>query len=65
MGLWRKIHISIRAIEVTSSGIGDNLVLPHLLNQIPSNQEIGSVTADGAHDTRYCKIIEAGPRDKA
>ena len=28
--------------------------LPELLNQIPSDQDIGSVTADGAYDTRKC-----------
>lgn len=59
--LWRKIHIGIdektleiRAIEVTSSGIGDPPMLPALLDQIRSDQEIGSVTADGAYDTRKC-----------
>ncbi len=29
-------------------------MLPELLDQIPSEQEIGSVTADGAYDTRKC-----------
>jgi hypothetical protein len=59
--LWRKIHIGIdeetleiRAIEVTSSSIGDAPMLPDLLNQIPPDQELGSVTADGAYDTRKC-----------
>ena len=59
--LWRKLHIGIdeetleiRAIEVTSSSIGDAPMLPDLLNQIPSGQELGSVTADGAYDTRKC-----------
>lgn len=59
--LWRKIHIGIdeetleiRAIEVTSSSIGDAPMLPDLLNQIPPGQEVGSVTADGAYDTRKC-----------
>ena len=57
--LWRKIHIGIdeqtlevRAIEVTNSSIGDAPILPDLLNQIPLDQELGSVTADGAYDTR-------------
>jgi hypothetical protein len=56
-----KIHIGIdqktlkiRAIESTSSSIGDAPVLPDLLNQIPPDEEIGSVTADGAYDTRKC-----------
>ena len=59
--LWRKIHIGIdeqtleiRAIEVTSSSIGDSPILPGLLSQIAQGQEIGSVTADGAYDTRKC-----------
>jgi hypothetical protein len=49
---WRKIHIGIdeetlevRAIEVTSRNIGDAPMLPELLNQIPPDQDIGSVTA--------------------
>lgn len=29
-------------------------MLPHLLNQIPRDQKIDSVTADGAYDTRKC-----------
>jgi hypothetical protein len=59
--LWRKIHIGIdeqtleiRAIEVTSSSIGDAPMLPDLLDQIAPDQQIGSVTADGAYDTRKC-----------
>jgi len=59
--IWRKIHIGIdeetlevRAVEVTTSNIGDAPMLPELLDQIPSDQAIGSVTADGAYDTRKC-----------
>ncbi|WP_104491163.1 IS5 family transposase [Paracoccus denitrificans] len=59
--VWRKIHLGIdeqtleiRAVEFTSSGIGDAPMLPGLLDQIPPEQEIGSVTADGAYDTRKC-----------
>jgi transposase len=29
-------------------------MLPELLDQIPRDQKIGSVTADGAYDTRRC-----------
>ena len=59
--IWRKIHIGIdeetlevRTVEVTSSNVGDAPILPELLNQIPPDQDIGSVTADGAYDTRKC-----------
>jgi len=45
--IWRKLHIGIdadsldiRAIEVTKSSVGDDPVLPDLLNQIPEDQEI-------------------------
>ncbi|GHE04168.1 transposase [Defluviimonas sp. 20V17] len=59
--VWRKIHLGIdeqtleiRAVEFTSSGIGYAPMLPELLDQIPPEQEIGSVTADGAYDARKC-----------
>ena len=59
--LSRKIHIGIdeqtleiRAAEFTSSEVGDAPMLPELLDQIPLDQEIGSVTADDAYDTRKC-----------
>ena len=57
----RKIHIGIdeksldiRAAEFTTSEIGDAPMLPELPGQIPPDQEIASVTADGAFDTRNC-----------
>ena len=60
---WRKVHLAmgpatsdIRAVEFTPSRDGDSPVLPDLLGQIPKNEEIGSVTADGAYDTRRCHI---------
>jgi len=67
--IWRKIHIGIdeetlevRAVEVTSIIIGDAPMLPEPLNQIPLDQDIGSVTADGAYDTRKChEAIECPP----
>ena len=46
--------LEVRAIEVTSSSIGDPLMPPALLDQIPPDQEIESVTADRAYDTRKC-----------
>lgn len=44
----------MRAVEVTTSNVGDAPMLPELLAQIPSAQDIGLVTADGAYDTRKC-----------
>ncbi len=59
--VWRKIHLGIdeqtlevRAIEVTTSDIGDAPMLPELLAQIAPHHEVASVTADGAYDTRKC-----------
>lgn len=66
---WRKVHLAmdtatgdIRAVEFTSSRQGDSPILPELLSQIPSNEEIETVTADGAYDTRRCHaaILEHG-----
>ncbi|RWR16321.1 IS5 family transposase [Sinirhodobacter populi] len=64
----------IRAVEFTSSDKGDiepvsatgssepARVLPHLLDQIPVDEQIGTVTGDGAFDTRRCHsaILERG-----
>ena len=44
--------LEIRAIEVTSDAIGDAPMLPELLAQIPADEPIESVSADGAYDTR-------------
>jgi hypothetical protein len=67
--VWRKIHIGIdektleiRAAEFTTSDVGDAPMLPELLDQTPPGQEIATVTADGAFDTRKCHdaIAERG-----
>ncbi len=59
--IWRKIHIGIdektleiRAAEFATSDVGDAPMLPALLDQIPPEQEIAGITADGAFDTRKC-----------
>ena len=46
--------LEIRAIEVTGSRVGDAPILPELLAQIPADQPIDKVSADGAYDTRAC-----------
>jgi len=58
---YRKVHLAmdtatgdIRAVEFTSGREGDSPVLPDLLDQIPEDEEIGTVTGDGAFDTRRC-----------
>lgn len=67
--VWRKVHLGIdeetlevRAVEITSSDIGDAPMLPELLSQLPPDQEIASVTADGAYDTRKCHHRRTGRR---
>ncbi len=57
----RKVHLAmdtatsdIRAVEFTPSREGDSSVLPDLLGQIPEDEDIGTVTADGAYDMRRC-----------
>ena len=61
--LGRKIHISLNeetfeiyAIEAMSSSIDDAPALPDLLNHVPPDEEIGSVAADCAYDTRKCHV---------
>ncbi len=58
---WRKVHLAmdtatsdIRAVEFISRSDGESPVLPELLNQIPEDEDIGTVTVDGAYDTRRC-----------
>ena len=69
---WRKIHLGIdersletKAVEFTSSDIGDAPMLPELLDRFPPDQDISSgepANADGAYDTRKCHdaIAERG-----
>ena len=64
--LWRKLQLGmdaetleIRAVGVTTSNVGDAPMLPDLLKQIPPEQEIATVTADGAYDTRRCHNVIA------
>jgi len=40
-------------------------MLPELLGQIPPEQDIGSVTADGEYDTRKCHDAIAAPNAHA
>ena len=70
--VWRKIHIGIDeetlevcAVEVTTSNVGDAPMLPELLAQIPPDQATGSLTADGAYDTRTCHDAIAARRAHA
>ena len=51
--------LEIRAIEVAGSRVGDAPMLPELINQIPADQPIGKVSADGAYDTRACHVAIA------
>lgn len=56
---WRKAHLGvdvqtleIRAMEVTDNAIGDAPMLPQLLAQIPEDELLRSVSADGAYDSK-------------
>jgi len=46
--------LASRAAEFTIRDVGDAPMLPEGLDQIPPDQEIASVTADGAFDSRRC-----------
>lgn len=49
-------------LDVTSKNVGDAPMLPELLRQIPPEEKIATVIADGACDTRNCHdaIAERG-----
>jgi hypothetical protein len=58
---WRKVHlgidaatVEIRAIEVTDNATGDAPILPCLLDQIPADEIVASVSGDGTYDTKGC-----------
>ena len=66
---WRKLHIGIdaqtlqiRAISVTSNDVSDASVVPDLLQQLPADEALESVTGDGAYDTQqvYEAVIGRG-----
>ncbi len=52
--------MEIRAIEITDNAIGDVPMLPELLAQIPSEEPLHSVSADGACDTKASHEAIAG-----
>lgn len=62
--VWRNVHIGIdeqtleiRAAEFATCDVGDAPMLPELLNRTPPDQEIASVTGDGAFDARICHDV--------
>lgn len=46
--------LEVRAVQATTSNVGDATMVPELLGQTPADQPIGSVTAVRAQDTRKC-----------
>lgn len=62
--VWRKSHPGIDeetleagAVEATGSDMGDAPVLPNLPSQLPADEQIARVVADGACDTRKCDAV--------
>ena len=63
---WRKLHIGIdaktlqiRAVQLTTNNVSDSQVLGDLLDQIPLDEQIDSVSTDGAYDTKQCRQVIA------
>lgn len=50
----RRKALEISAAEIAGNHIGDAPVLLDILSQIPEEQDIVSITAEGAYDTRKC-----------
>lgn len=46
--------LEIHTIEITDNAIGDAPMLHELLAQIPEDEPLHSVSADGAYDTKAC-----------
>jgi hypothetical protein len=68
--VWRKVHLAIdaesheiRAVEMTDRRNGDGDILPDLLAQLPQEEQIASISGDGAYDTR--SVYEASAARKA
>jgi len=66
---WRKLHIGIdaetlqiRAVMVTDSRTGVAPVLPALLDQVPADESLLTVSGDGAYDTKQCHNAIASRR---
>jgi hypothetical protein len=38
------------------NAVGATPILPALLTHVPEEEEIASVTVDGAYDTRHCHV---------
>jgi hypothetical protein len=66
---WRKLHIGIdadtlqiQAICVTSNNVSDASMLCDLLEQLPPDEALKSLTGDGAYDTQpaYEAVIRRG-----
>jgi hypothetical protein len=58
---WRKLHLAVDpnthdvvAVRVTTVQVGDAETLPDLLDQLPDEQWLGQVAADGAYDDHNC-----------
>ncbi|RJG35767.1 IS5 family transposase, partial [Motilimonas pumila] len=60
--VWRKLHLAVDvethdiiSAEVSLVNVGDNEVLPTLIN--PLRRKISEVSADGAYDTKACHDV--------
>jgi hypothetical protein len=68
---WRKLQLAVDAeshevvaAELTAVFVGDAEVFPDLLEQLPAEERLASVAADGAYDTQACHnaLLNRGAR---
>lgn len=68
---WRKLHLAVDAeshevvaAELTAVFVGDAEVFPDLREQLPAEERLASVAADGAYDTQTCHnaLLNRGAR---
>src|SRR5512143_3781365 len=68
---WRKLHVAVDAeshqrvaAELTAIFVGDAEVFPDLLEQLPAEERLAAVAADGAYETQPCHnaLLNRGAR---
>src|SRR5512143_2362227 len=68
---WRKLHVAVDAeshqrvaAELTAVFVGDAEVFPDLLEQLPAEERLAAVAADGAYETQACHnaLLNRGAR---
>lgn len=58
-------YLAEKILLMTSINVGDDYLLPQLQDQIPTDEQIGTMTGDGAFDAIHCHSAILGRCGKA